>query len=440
MTEEQVLDLAKNENVQFFRLQFTDILGVIKNVEVPTDQFEKALKGLLLFDGSAIQGFTRMEETDKLLKPDPETFRIFPWNRNGERVARLICDVYNPDDTPFEGCPRLTLKRVLDRARAMGLSFQAGPEIEFFLFNKQATGDPTTDTQDYGSYFDMTPEDSGEDARRDIVKTMEGMAIEVEASHHELAPGQHEVDLKDNDALTTADNIGTFRFIVRYVAMQHRFHATFMPKPVFGQAGSGLHIHLSVFKEGRNAFYDPAGDYQLSKIALNFIGGMLRHAKGFCVITNPLVNSYKRLVPGYDAPTNVLWSEQNKDPLIRVPARRGQGTRVELRMPDPSCNPYLAFAAILSAGLSGIEEETDPGPSITKNIQKMSHRERRHYRIDNLPGDLREAYESLKKDEVIRAALGDHIFNQFIEAKRSEWATYIAQVHPWELDHYLSIY
>lgn len=440
MTIEQVLELARSERVKFLRLQFTDILGVIKNVEVPADQFGKALKGQVLFDGSSIEGFTRMEETDKLLKPDPETFRILPWSRNGEVIGRLICDVYNPDDTPFEGCPRLTLKRMIERARSMGYSLQVGPEIEFFLFLKKPNGDATTETHDYGSYFDMTPVDKGEDARRDVINVMEAMSIDVEAAHHELAPGQHEIDLKHNDALTTADNVGTFRFIVRYIAMQHGLHATFMPKPLFGQAGSGLHLHLSMFKEGRNAFYDPSGDYQLSKTALHFIGGLMRHARGFCVITNPLVNSYKRLVPGYDAPTNVVWSEQNRDPLIRIPARRGAGTRVELRMPDPSCNPYLAFAAILAAGIAGIKEKVDPGPSITKNVQKMSHRERRHYRIDGLPGDLREAYESLKKDDVIRDALGDQIFSHFVEAKRTEWATYIAQVHPWEIERYLSTY
>jgi glutamine synthetase len=398
------------------------------------------MKGQLLFDGSSIEGFTRMEETDKLLKPDPETFRILPWSQNGDRIGRLICDVYNPDDTPFEGCPRLTLKRMIERARVMGYCLQAGPEIEFFLFHRKPNGDATTETHDFASYFDMTAVDNSEEARRDIINVMEGMGIGVEAAHHELAPGQHEVDLVHNDALATADNVGTFRFLARHVAMLQGLHATFMPKPLFGQAGSGMHTHLSLFKEGRNAFYDPAGDYQLSRIALHFIGGLLRHARGFCVITNPLVNSYKRLVPGYNAPTKVIWSEQNRDPLIRVPASRGQDTRVELRMPDPSCNPYLALTAILAAGLAGIKEEIDPGPSITKNIQKMSHRERRHYRIDGLPGDLREAYESLKKDEVMREALGDLIFTHFVEAKRTEWATYIAQVHPWELERYLSTY
>lgn len=440
MTKDQVLEQARNERLKFMRLQFTDIQGMIKSVEVPADQFEKALKGQLLFDGSSIEGFVRMEESDKLLKPDPDTFRIYPWSRNGDRIGRMICDVYNPDDTPFEGCPRLTLRRMIERAAEMGFTLQAGPEIEFFLFLQRPNGDATTETHDSGSYFDMTPVDKGEDARRDIINILETLSIDVDSAHHELAPGQHEIDLKHSDALTTADNILTFRFLVRYVAQQHGLHATFMPKPLYGQAGSGLHIHLSLFQDGRNAFFEPTGDYQLSTVALHFIGGLLRHARGFCVITNPLVNSYKRLVPGYDAPTNVAWSEHNRDPLIRVPARRGQGTRVELRMPDPSCNPYLALAVILAAGLQGIKEEVDAGPSITKNIQRMSHRERRHYRIDDLPVDLREAYESLKKDEVIREALGDHIFSHLVESKRSEWATYIAQVHPWELERYLSSY
>jgi glutamine synthetase len=440
MTMEQVLEHARSEHVKFLRLQFTDILGVIKNVEVPGDQFEKAMKGQLLFDGSSIEGFTRSEETDKALKPDPDTFRILPWSREGEPIARLICDIYNPDNTPFEGCPRLTLKRAIALARNMGYSLQAGPEIEFFLFLKKDNGDASTETHDSGSYFDMTPVDKGEEARRDIINVMESMDIGVEAAHHELAPGQHEIDLIQNDALTTADNIETFRFIVRFIAAKHGLHATFMPKPLFGRAGSGMHVHLSLFKDGRNAFYDPGGDYQLSKTALQFIGGLLRHARGFCVITNPLVNSYKRLVPGYDAPTNIVWSEQTPEPLIRVPAGRGAGTRVELRMPDPSCNPYLALTAILSAGLAGIKEEMDPGPSITKNVQKMSHRERRHYRIGGLPRDLQEACELFRKDDVIHEALGDQIFGHFLEAKRQEWSEYIAQVHPWELVRYLTTY
>ena len=440
MTNEQVLNLAKSERVKFIRLQFTDILGLIKTVEVPSEQLEKALNGQLVFDGSSIEGFTRMEEADRLLKPDPATFSVFPWSRDGDRVARLICDVYNPDDTPFEGCPRMTLKRMLARAREMGYSFQAGPEVEFFLFLRTPSGEASTETHDHGSYFDMTATGRGEEARRAIINVMEAMGIDVEAAHHELAPGQHEIDLKHNDSLSTADSLASLRFIVRHVAAQHGLHATFMPKPLFGWAGSGLHIHLSLFKEGRNAFYDPGGDYQLSKTALHFIGGLLAHARGFCVLTNPLVNSYKRLVPGYDAPTNVLWSETNREPLVRIPTRRGAGTRVELRMPDPSCNPYLALAVILAAGLEGIREEADPGPSITKNIQKMSHRERRHFRIRDLPGDLREAYEALKKDDRIREALGEHVFSHFVRAKQTEWETYIAQVHPWELERYLSVY
>jgi glutamine synthetase len=440
MLLDQVLELARSERVRFLKLQFTDILGVIKTVEVPSEQFERAVKGQLFFDGSSIEGFTRIEESDKLLKPDPDTFRILPWNRNGDRVGRLICDVYNIDNTPFEGCPRLTLKRMIELARQQGYCLQAGPEIEFFLFNRNANGGASTETRDSASYFDMTAIDKGEEVRSEIINILQGMGIGVEAAHHELAPGQHEVDLVHADALVTADNIGTFRFLARNTALQHGLHATFMPKPLYGQAGSGMHTHLALFSEGKNAFYDAGGDYQLSKTALHFIGGLLRHARGFCVITNPLVNSYKRLVPGYDAPTNVIWSEQNRDPLIRVPAGRDQETRVELRMPDPSCNPYLALTVILAAGLKGIQDEIDPGPSITKDIQKMSHRERRHYRIDGLPGDLREAYEALKKDDVVQDALGDLIFSHFVEAKRTEWATYIAQVHPWELERYLSAY
>ncbi len=444
-TREEILDTTRRLGIRFMRLQFTDILGVNKNVEVPANQFEKALDGEIAFDGSSIEGFVRIEESDMVLVPDLNTFRIFPFevkNGNGEpnRLARIICDIYHPDGTPFEGCPRLALKRVTDEAKALGFTMMAGTEAEFFLFQRGPDGAPTTLSQDAGGYFDLTPVDLGEDARRDIVNVLEGMGFEVEAAHHEVAPAQHEIDFKYADAVTTADNIATFRFVVRYVAMQHGLHATFMPKPVFGINGSGMHTHQSLFRQGENAFFDPQGEYQLSETARHYIGGILRHARGFCAITNPLVNSFKRLVPGYEAPTNVAWSLRNRSPLVRVPEKRGQSTRIEVRMPDPSANPYLALAVMLKAGLDGIQNRFDPGPPINKNIYTMSQRERRRYRIDELPGDLREAVDALLKDKVIQQALTPHILEHFVAAKRQEWRDYIAQVHEWELKRYLAVY
>ena len=444
-TREDILETSRRLGVRFMRLQFTDILGVNKNVEVPYRQFEKALDGEIAFDGSSIEGFVRIEESDMVLRPDLSTFRILPdWAIGAStdattRVARLICDIYHPDGTPFEGCPRLALKRITEEAKAMGFTMMAGPEAEFFLFQRGPNG-PTTQSHDAGSYFDLTPVDRGEDARRDIVNALEAMGFEVEAAHHEVAPAQHEIDFKYTDALTTADNIATFRFIVRHVALEHGLHATFMPKPIFGINGSGMHTHQSLFKGGENAFFDPRGPFEFSDTGLHYIGGILRHARGFCAITNPLVNSYKRLVPGYEAPTNVAWSMRNRSPLVRVPERRGSGTRIEVRMPDPSANPYLALAVMLKAGLDGIRNKIDPGPPINKNIYNMSHRERRRLRIDDLPGDLREAVDALEKDKLVQEAITPHILKHFVAAKRAEWHDYIAQVHEWELNRYLAVY
>ncbi|MBI2834143.1 MAG: type I glutamate--ammonia ligase [Acidobacteria bacterium] len=436
----RILETVDRLGVKFMRLQFTDILGVIKNVEIPDKQFKEALDGKIMFDGSSIEGFVRIEESDMYLKPDLGTFRVFPWTHNsGEKVARLICDIYNPDGTPFAGCPRMTLKRVIAKAAEKGMVMNAGPEAEFFLFHTK-NGEPTTETHDAAGYFDLTPVDLGEDVRRQIVLALEAMGFEVEAAHHEVAAGQHEIDFRYDDVLTTADSVSTFRFIVKNVARMNGLHATFMPKPIYGINGSGMHTHQSLFSNGTNLFYDPGRDLQLSQICLHYIGGLLRHAKGFCAITNPLVNSYKRLVPGYEAPTNIAWSEKNRSPLIRVPAARGAATRVELRMPDPSCNPYLAFAVMLRAGLEGIEKEIEPGPPVNKNIYKMSHRERRHLKIDELPGNLSEALDCLEKDELVKDTLGEHILSHFLEAKREEWFDYIKQVSPWELGRYLMVY
>ncbi len=439
-TAADILELAEAQQTRFLRLQFTDILGVIKNVEVPASQFRKALGNDIMFDGSSIAGFVRVEESDMLLAPDLSTFQIFPWGDPSSRVGRVICDVTMPDGTPFLGDPRGTLKRQLARAAELGYTMNAGMEAEFFLFKPAADGRPATDTHDVGSYFDLAPMDLGEDCRRAIVDTLEGMGFEVEAAHHEVAHGQHEIDFRYADALRTADNIATFRFVVKQVARQFGLIASFMPKPVFGQNGSGMHTHQSLFKGGQNAFWDPQREWSLSKTALHYIGGLLRHARAMCAVTNPLVNSYKRLVPGFEAPVNVAWSMRNRSPMIRVPERRGAGTRLELRTPDPSANPYLALTVMLAAGLDGLATEADWREPINTNIWEMSFRERRRLRVDDLPQDLNEACDELEKDDVLTAALGEHVVQQFLVAKRAEWREYNQQVSAWELERYLARY
>lgn len=440
VTATDLLDLSEAHQVRFLRLQFTDILGVIKNVELPASQFRKALKGDIMFDGSSIEGFVRVEESDMLLAPDLSTFQIFPWGDPSARVARLICDVNMPDGTAFAGDPRGVLKRQLAKAHALGFSMNAGMEAEFFLFKPSADGRPSTETHDVGGYFDLAPVDQGEDARRAIVDVLEQLGYEVEAAHHEVAHGQHEIDFRYADALRTADNISTFRFVVKQVARRFGLQASFMPKPVFGQNGSGMHTHQSLFRLGQNAFWDPKGEWELSRVALHYIGGLLRHARGMCAVTNPLVNSYKRLVPGFEAPVNVAWSMRNRSPMIRVPERRGVGTRVELRTPDPSANPYLALTVMLAAGLDGLATDADWREPINTNIWEMSHRERRRLRVDDLPHDLNEACDELEKNEILTGALGEHITQHFLAAKREEWREYNAQVSRWELDRYLGRY
>jgi glutamine synthetase len=439
-TKRDILERVTEEKVKFLRLQFTDILGINKNVEVPRSQFDKALDGDIMFDGSSIEGFVRIEESDMLLKPDLTTFRVFPWGSPENRVARLICDISHPDGRPFEGDPRGVLRRQIERAKQAGFSMNAGMEAEFFMFRPGREGQPATATHDVGGYFDLAPADLGEDARRAIVAALEQMGFEVEAAHHEVAHGQHEIDFRYADALTTADNIATFRFVVKYVAQQFGLIASFMPKPVYGQNGSGLHTHQSLWRNGDNAFWESEGQWQLSKVALHYIGGLLQHARGFCAITNPLVNSYKRLVPGYEAPVNVAWSMHNRSPLVRVPERRGRGTRIEVRMPDPSANPYLALSVMLAAGLDGIETSADWREPVDTNIFEMSYREKRRLRIDDLPHDLNEACDELEKDDVIRSALGDHVAKHFLAAKRQEWKDYITQVSSWEVENYLLRY
>ncbi len=352
MTKAEILKRCKEQEVQFLRLQFTDIFGVNKNVEVPASQFEKALDGEVLFDGSSIEGFARIEESDMLLKPDLNTFRIFPWSNHEGKIGRLICDIMNPDGTPFEGCPRQTLKRVCKKAEKMGYVMQAGPEAEFFLFLIDENGNPTRNTHDSAGYFDLAPLDLGEDARREIVNVLNSLGFEVEAGHHEVAKGQHEIDFKHAPAVETADNVSTFKFVVRKIAQKYNLHATFMPKPVFGINGSGMHVHQSLTRDGKNVFYDPKSPDGLSTVAKQYIAGILKHAKSFVAITNPLVNSFKRLVPGYEAPVNIAWSERNRSPLVRVPAKRGASTRIEVRVPDPSANP-LPCPGCNAGGRSG---------------------------------------------------------------------------------------
>ncbi len=438
--KDDILELTGRFEVDFIRLQFTDILGVNKNVEVPRSQFPKALDGEIMFDGSSIEGFVRIEESDMLLKPDLRTFRILPYDDEGGRVARLLCDINTPDEEPFPGCPRTTLKRQVERARKLGFTMMAGCEAEFFLFEKTEGGTPTTVTHDSGSYFDLSPIDRGEEIRRVIVEQLVAMGFEVEAAHHEVATGQHEIDFRYADVLTTADNLTTFKFVVRNVAQRYGYLASFMPKPIQGVNGSGMHTNQSLFRGKHNAFYDPDGQWQLSQIALSYIEGLLQHARGMCAITNPLINSYKRLVPGYEAPVNVAWSMRNRSPLVRIPERRGLGTRCELRMPDPSCNPYLALTVQLAAGLDGIEQKLEAREPVNRNIFRMSYRDRRKYRIDELPRDLHEALEYFEKDDVIKAALGEHLTERFLDAKRDEVLQYNLQVSRWEIDNYLGRY
>ena len=441
MTQSEALNQLLEEKVEFLLLQFTDILGSIKTVEIPSNKFEVALAGDVAFDGSALEGFHRTIESELLLKPDLDTLRISPPVAGETRTARLICDVHNLDHTPFDGCPRTRLKKVLQLLEEKGYSILVSPEIEFFLFLKDSHSKPTTTTEDPGSYFDLVPMDKGEETRRLIVSELRLTGFMVEAGHHEIAPGQHEIDLKEGPALVIADVIASLRMITRAVAATQGLHATFMPKPVYGKDGSGMHLHFILMKDGKNAFENAKGEYGLSPVALNFIAGLLAHAKGLCAVTNPLINSYKRLVPGFESPTHSVWSERNVNPLVRVPPIREKGqTRCEVRNPDPSCNPYLALAAVLRAGLEGIQENLDPGPPISKNIYRMSARERARFNIDPLPSDLHEATAALKKDKLVQEALGHTIYKYLAEAQQALWKDYSMHVHPWELEHYLAYY
>lgn len=439
-TKEDIIRIIGEEDVKFIRLQFTDIFGMLKNVAITPSQMGKALDNECMFDGSSIDGFARISESDMYLYPDYDTFVIFPWRPQSGKVARLICDIHTPNGKPFVGDPRYVLKTVLVRAKEMGYIFNVGPELEFFLFNYDENGKPTTTANDEGGYFDLEPVGQGEDIRREISFALEAMGFEIEASHHEVAHAQHEIDFKFGDALITADNIMTFKLAVKTIAKRYGLHASFMPKPVYGINGSGMHINMSLMKDGKNAFYDADDDLGLSETARQFIAGVLKHVKGLTAVTNPLVNSYKRLVPGYEAPCYLAWSAANRSALIRIPATRGIGTRIELRSPDPSANPYMALAMCLAAGLDGIKNKMTPPKQVYNSIFAMSPEERTAAGIDNLPGSLRDSLDEFEKDPLGKEVLGEHVYDRYLEAKDDEWNEYKMQVTQWEIDTYLLRY
>ncbi|RXK50127.1 type I glutamate--ammonia ligase [Halorientalis pallida] len=438
-----VVDEIEEKNVDFLRLQFTDILGTVKNVSVPADQAEKAFSEGIYFDGSSIEGFVRIQESDMRLVPDPDTFAILPWKNSEEHASgRLICDVINTSTgEPFEGDPRRVLKNALERAEELGYTVNAAPEPEFFLFEEDEDGRATTKTSDAGGYFDVAPKDLASDVRRDIIYGLEDMGFEIEASHHEVAQGQHEINFEYDDALSTADNVATFRTVVRAIAAEHDLHATFMPKPIPRINGSGMHTHISLFEDGENAFHDEDDEFDLSDTAHSFIAGILEHAPALAAVTNPTVNSYKRLVPGYEAPVYVAWSDRNRSALIRKPAARiPAASRIEARFPDPSCNPYLAFAALIHAGLDGIERDLDCPDPVRENIYEFDEEKREEYGIDTLPENLGEAVDELEADETIYSALGEHVGPKFVEAKNQEHEDYLVDVSDWEIDRYLETF
>ena len=436
-TKRDILELVEEENIEFIRLQFTDLFGSMKNLAITSSHLKRALENKVMFDGSSIEGFVRVEESDMYLYPDYSTFAMFPWRPQHGKVARLICDVYSPDGTCYEGDPRYLLKKVIQEAEEMGYIFQVGPECEFFLYHMDDNGLPTNITHEQAGYFDMGPIDFGENARRDMVLTLEEMGFEVEASHHESAPAQHEIDFRYNDALVTADNIMTFKLAIKTIAKRHGLHATFMPKPKSGIDGSGMHINMSLSKDGVNIFQDAHDPNGLSQEAYYFLGGIMKHIKGMTLVLNPLVNSYKRLVPGYEAPAYIVWSAKNRTPLVRIPATRGEDTRIELRSPDPACNPYLALAVCLAAGLEGIRKKITPPKSIDRDVSQLTKEELKELQIENLPRNLKEAVEAFEEDTLMKEVLSEEVCQKYAMGKRKEWEEYNAQVSQWELQNYL---
>jgi glutamine synthetase len=436
-SKEYVLKMAKENDVRFIRLWFTDILGILKSFAISVDELEGALEEGMGFDGSSIEGFARIDESDMVAKPDPDTFQILPWRPlEHNAVARMFCDILKPGGEPFEGDPRYVLKRNLKKAADLGFTFYVGPELEFFYFKDSKS----TETLDSGGYFDLTPLDAATDLRRNTVITLEKMGIGIEYSHHEVAPSQHEIDMRYTDALTMADNVMTYRLVVKQIAINQGAYATFMPKPVFGINGSGMHVHQSLFKGDRNAFFDPKGKYFLSKLARSYVAGLLKYAPEITAINNQWINSYKRLVPGYEAPVYLSWAKRNRSDLIRVPEYRPgkeKATRIELRSPDPACNPYLCFSVMLAAGLKGIEDGLEPPEPVEENVYEMSEKQRIDRGIYTLPASLADAIALTEKSELVRKALGDHVFNAFIENKKIEWNQYRIHVSKYELDRYL---
>ncbi len=442
MTKDDILKIVEEQKINFFRMQFCDINGFQKNVAIPRSQLEKALDGGIMFDGSSIDGFARIDESDMFLKPDLDSFVVLPWrNKDGVAAARLICDVHLPDGTPFVGCPRVALKKSLAVAKEMGYTMNIGTEAEFFLFERDEDGNSTTITNDTAGYFALDPEDRGSDCRREIIETLEEMGFEIEASHHEVAEGQHEVNFKYADALTACDNTVTFKWVVKAIASKYGFHATFMPKPIFGINGSGMHTNQSLFNvDGTNAFEDTTDPGGLSKIAYQYIAGIIKNARGFSAVTNPLVNSYKRMVPGYEAPVYVAWSASNRSALVRIPASRGLGTRVEVRCPDPTCNPYLAIAMMLNSGLDGVKNDMTPPNSVDINIFAMTEEEKDAAGIASMPASLIEALGELSTNPIAQETFGDHILGKYLAGKKAEWDSFRTAVTDWELDTYLDLY
>ncbi len=439
-SQEQVLKTIQEKNVEFLRLQFTDIQGIVKNVAIPATQMGKALKNGISFDGSSIEGFARIQESDMVLRPDLSTFSLLPWRtKDGSNEARLICDVHLPNGKHFEGDPRYVLKRQLENAREMGYKMNVGPELEFFLFEKQNGGSATT-PHDFGGYFDLGPVDLAEDVRREIIRALTQMGFTIEASHHEVARGQHEIDFVYDDALKNADKVVTFKYVTKTIAMREGLRATFMPKPIFGAAGTGMHVNISLFRGDENAFYDPQMPNNISDLARFFVGGLIEHASAITAIANPLINSYKRLVSGFEAPVYITWSGPNRSSLIRIPAGRGLSTRLEFRSPDPTCNPYLTFAVILAAGMDGIKRSIDPGDAVDLNVYHLTEAERRSMGIKTLPANLKEALDCLEGDRVIRSALGEHVFENIMRLGLLEWEAYNTYVHPWEVERYINLF
>jgi len=442
-SKESVLAAVEEKGVDFVHLQFTDVVGIVKGVTIPVDRLPEALEAGVWFDGSSIQGFARIAESDMYLMPDPATFAVIPWEQHPGRVAaRLICDVYTPGFEPFVGDPRGVLKGVLGEAQEMGYVYQTGPELEFFLFRMGENGETAPCPHDQGGYFDLST-DLAVEVRKDMVNALRAFGIRVEASHHEVASGQHEIDFRYADALRAADNTVTFKYALKAVAKEHGLHATFMPKPILGINGSGMHTHQSLIdaRTGENVFADPGDEYGLSKVAKQFVAGQLAHARGMCAVLAPLVNSYKRLVPGYEAPVYVSWARVNRSALIRVPKVSDlQATRLELRCPDPSCNPYLAFAVMLKTGLEGIKQGMEPPKPAEENLYHLDLARVRARHMEILPGSLAEALEELARDTLVQGALGRHVYEQFMEAKTQEWDEYRLQVTPWEVKRYLPIY